>query len=42
MIQDNVSLSKINELTGRNEVSHNAMDDALDVVYAVRHKLGIK
>lgn len=38
---DNVSLSKINELTGRNAVSHNALDDALDVVYAVRHKLGV-
>lgn len=36
---DNVSLSKINELTGRKEVSHNALDDAFDVVYAVRHKL---
>jgi len=36
-----VSLSKINELTGRKEVSHNALDDAFDVVYAVRHKLGV-
>lgn len=40
VFKDNVSLSKINELTGRNEVSHNALDDAMDVVYAVRHKLG--
>lgn len=39
---DNVSLSKINELTGRKEVSHDALDDAMDVVYAVRHKLNIK
>jgi hypothetical protein len=39
---DNASLSKINELTGRKEVSHNALDDAYDVVYAVRHKLGDK
>ena len=38
---DNVSLSKINEVTGRKAVSHNALDDALDVVYAVRHKLGV-
>ncbi len=41
VFKDNVSLSKINELTGRNEVSHNALDDAFDVVYAVRHKLGV-
>lgn len=33
----NASLSAINELTGRKEVSHDALDDALDVVYAVRH-----
>ena len=39
---DNVSLSEINELTGRKEVSHDALDDAMDVVYAVRHKLNIK
>lgn len=38
---DNVSLSEINKLTGRKEVSHDALDDALDVVYAVRHKLGL-
>lgn len=36
---DNVSLSEINKLTGRAPVNHNALDDALDVVYAVRHKL---
>ena len=36
----NPSLSEINKLTGRNQVSHNALDDALDVVYAVRYKLG--
>jgi hypothetical protein len=40
--QDNVSLSKINELTGRPKVSHNSLDDAMDVVYGIRHKLGIK
>ena len=34
----NPSLSQINEITGRNEVTHKALDDALDVVYAVRHK----
>jgi DNA polymerase III epsilon subunit-like protein len=39
---ENVSLSEINKLTGRNQVSHNALDDAFDVVYAVRHKLGVK
>lgn len=35
------SLSEINKLTGRNEVSHKAIDDALDVVYAVRYSLGV-
>lgn len=39
--KDNVSLSKINELTNRPAVSHNALDDAFDVVHAVRHKLGV-
>jgi hypothetical protein len=39
---ENVSLSEINKLTGRTAVSHNALDDAFDVVHAVRHKLGIK
>lgn len=42
VFKENVSLSKINELTGRKEVSHDALDDAMDVVYAIRHKLGIK
>lgn len=42
VFKDNVSLSKINELTGRLAVSHNALDDALDVVHAIRHKLGSK
>lgn len=41
VFKDNVSLSKINELTGRPKVSHNALDDAFDVVHAVRHKLKI-
>lgn len=35
---DNVNLSKINELVGRPAVSHNALDDAFDVVHAVRYK----
>lgn len=35
---ENVTLGKINELTGRaGEVSHRAMDDAMDVVVAIRH-----
>lgn len=42
VFKENVSLSKINELTGRKEVSHDVMDDALDVVIAIRHKLGIE
>ena len=37
----NPSLSAINELTGRQEVTHDALDDALDVVYAVRYKAGM-
>lgn len=41
VFKDNVSLSEINKLTNRAAVSHNALDDAFDVVYAVRHKLGI-
>lgn len=41
VFQDNVSLSEINKLTNRAEVSHNALEDAFDVVHAVRHKLGI-
>lgn len=35
------SLSEINKLTGRKQVSHRAFDDALDIVYAIRHKLGL-
>jgi len=39
---ENVTLGKINELTGRNaNVSHKALDDAFDVVYAIRHKMGM-
>lgn len=41
VFKDNVSLSEINKLTNRAVVSHNALDDAFDVVYAVRHKLGV-
>lgn len=41
VFKDNVSLSEINKLTNRAAVSHNALDDAFDVVYAVRHKLRI-
>lgn len=41
VFKENVSLSEINKLTNRAAVSHNALDDAFDVVYAVRHKLGI-
>lgn len=40
VFKENVSLSKINKLSGRNQVTHNALDDALDVVHAVRYKLG--
>lgn len=39
--KDNVSLSEINKLTNRPAVSHNALDDAFDVVHAVRYKLGV-
>lgn len=39
--KDNVSLSEINKLTNRAAVSHNALDDAFDVVHAVRYKLGV-
>lgn len=35
------SLSDINKLTGREKVSHRALDDAFDVVCAIRHKFGI-
>lgn len=34
----NASLSDINKITGRKEVSHYALDDALDVVTAIRYK----
>lgn len=34
-------LDEINKLTGRTAVNHHAIDDALDVVYAVRYSLGI-
>jgi oligoribonuclease (3'-5' exoribonuclease) len=33
-------LTEINRLTGRDAVSHNALDDAWDVVYAIRQKWG--
>jgi oligoribonuclease (3'-5' exoribonuclease) len=40
---ENVTLGKINELTGRSaEVSHRALDDAFDVVYAIRYKMNEK
>jgi hypothetical protein len=42
VFKENVSLTEINKLTNRAEVSHNALDDAFDVVHAVRHKLGVK
>jgi len=32
------TLDEINSLTGRNQVSHDALDDAWDIVYAVRYK----
>lgn len=35
----NVSLETINKFVGRTEVSHNALEDALDVVHAIRHKM---
>jgi len=41
VFKDNVSLSEINKLTNRAAVSHNALDDAFDVVHAIRHKLGV-
>jgi oligoribonuclease (3'-5' exoribonuclease) len=38
---ENPTLGKINELTGRAaNVSHRAMDDAMDVVVAIRHLMG--
>ena len=35
------SLTDINTLTGRKKASHKAVDDAKDVVCAIRHKMGI-
>ena len=32
------SLGEINKVTGRKAVSHDALDDCMDVVYAIRHK----
>lgn len=32
------SLNEINKLTGRKAVSHDALDDCMDVVYAIRYK----
>lgn len=40
--KDNVSLSEINKITGRKEVTHNSLDDAFDVVHAVRYKLQVQ
>lgn len=37
----NPSLSQINNLTGRQAVNHNALDDAFDVVYAIRYKANL-
>jgi hypothetical protein len=35
------SLSEINKITGRDEVSHRALSECIDTIYAVRHKMGI-
>ncbi len=35
-------LGEINRLTGRSAVSHNALDDAWDIVYAIRKKWGVE
>jgi oligoribonuclease (3'-5' exoribonuclease) len=32
------TLSEINKVTGRKPVTHDALDDCMDVVYAIRHK----
>ena len=32
------TLGEINDVTGRSPVTHNALDDCWDVVYAIRHK----
>jgi len=37
----NRGLGKINKLTGREPVCHHAVDDAMDVVYAIRKKVGV-
>lgn len=37
----NAGLNTINKLTGRTEVSHDALDDCLDVVHAIRYKMGL-
>ncbi len=34
------SVSEINKLLDRSPVSHNALEDAWDVVYAIRNKFG--
>ena len=36
----NAGLNSINKLTGRTEVAHDALEDALDVVHAIRYKSG--
>lgn len=38
----NAGLNSINKLTGRTEVAHDALEDALDVVHAIRYKSGGK
>jgi len=38
----NPSFNDINALVGNTEITHDALDDALDVVIALRYKLGIK
>jgi hypothetical protein len=35
------TLDEINKITGRAEVSHDALSEGLDVVYAIRHKWGV-
>lgn len=35
------TLSAINQLIGREKVSHKALDDAFDVICAIRHKFGV-
>jgi DNA polymerase III alpha subunit (gram-positive type) len=35
------SLDEINKLIGRGKVSHDALDDCWDVVYAIRHKWNV-